>query len=100
MGAVSGQQRYRLDNLARLHIKDKACRVSSGARLAQSGLCRGLGFAGQRQGLRCPRVQPVRPLWNTLCNCDAGQSGASGDSPQPPLKGTASLVAKGRTKLA
>lgn len=31
---------------------------------------------------------------------DSGQSGASEDSPQPPLKGTASLVAKGRTKLA
>ena len=45
MGAVSGQQRYRLDNLARLYLKCQACRVSSGAGFAQSGLCLGFGLA-------------------------------------------------------
>ena len=45
VGAVSGQQRYRLENLARLYLKCQACRVSSGAGFAQSGLCLGFGLA-------------------------------------------------------
>ena len=64
-GAASGQQRYRLDNLARFYIKSQACRGSSGARFAQSGLCRGFVFAGQRQYLRCPSVV-FHSVWSLI----------------------------------